>query len=146
MDYRSGTVGRVFAIRFDHGEDILSGLIDLIKKEDIANGWFQLIGGLREGDVVIGPREPVMPPDPVWRAFDDARETLGSGTVFRDENNEPKLHLHAALGHHGETVTGCLRMRSRTYLIIEVILFELTGFSASRPFAPEKGFNCLTFS
>ena len=145
MEYRAGTVSRVFTIRFDEGEDFLDGMIDFIKKEDIRNGWFHVIGGIREIDLVIGPKEPVMPPDPVWREMRGARETLGSGSVFWDENNEPRIHLHAALGHHGETVTGCLRKGSKVYLILEVVLFEITGFDASRPWYPEGGFNRLTF-
>jgi predicted DNA-binding protein with PD1-like motif len=145
MDYRTGSVGRVFAVRFDDGDDLLAGLTELIKKENIRNGWFHVIGGLREIDVVTGPREPVMPPEPVWREVRNARETLGSGSVYRDENDEPKIHLHAALGHHGDTITGCLRRGSRTYLLLEVILFEITGFDASRPWSAAKGFNIVTF-
>ncbi len=145
MDYRSGNINRVFSIRFDEGEDFLSGLEELVVKEDIQNGWFQILGGIREIDIVTGPKEPVMPPDPVWREMRDARETLGSGSVYRDENNEPKIHLHAALGHHGDTVTGCLRKGSQVYLIIEVFLMEITGFKAGRPWYEAGGFNRLTF-
>lgn len=146
MEYRTGAVGRVFIIRFDDGEDLLAELTTLVKKENVRNGWFQVIGGLKEIDCVIGPKQPVIPPDPVWKEIRDARETLGSGSVFRDEKNEPKIHLHAALGHHGETVTGCLRKGSRTYLILEVILFEISGFDASRPWYEDRGFNMLTFA
>ncbi|MFH1217200.1 MAG: PPC domain-containing DNA-binding protein [Pseudomonadota bacterium] len=146
MDYRTGSVGRVLTIRFDDGDDLLGGLNDIVRKENIRNGWFQVIGGIREIDLVTGPKEPVMPPDPVWREVRNARETLGSGSIFRDENDDPKIHLHAALGHHGETITGCLRKGSRTYLLLEVILFEICGFEASRPWSADKGFNILTFS
>ncbi len=145
MDYRTGTIGRVLTIRFDDGDDFLTELVNLVKKENIRNGWFQVIGGIREIDLVIGPKEPVMPPDPVWHDVRNARETLGSGSIFWDENDEPKIHLHAALGHHGETITGCLRKGSKTYLILEVILFEITGFEADRPWDATKGFNILTF-
>ena len=145
MDYRTGSVARVFSIRFDDGDDFLGGLTELIKKENIRNGWFHVIGGLREADVVIGPREPVMPPEPVWREVRDARETLGSGSIYRDENDEPRIHLHVAMGHHGDTITGCLRKGSKTYLLLEVILFEIAGFAANRPWSPEKGFNIVTF-
>jgi predicted DNA-binding protein with PD1-like motif len=145
MDYRTGSVARVFSIRFDDGDDFLGCLTDLIKKENIRNGWFHVIGGLREIDVVTGPMEPVMPPEPVWREVRNARETLGSGSIYRDENDEPKIHLHAALGHHGDTITGCLRKGSRTYLLLELILFEIAGFEATRPWSAEKGFNIVTF-
>ncbi|MCB2182141.1 MAG: DNA-binding protein [Desulfobulbaceae bacterium] len=146
MDYRSGSTSRVFVIRFDDNDDFLVELTNLIKKENIRNAWFQIIGGVKEIDCVIGPKKPVMPPDPVWQEVRDARETLGSGSIFWDENNEPKIHLHAAMGHHGDTVTGCLRKGSKTYLVLEVILYEITGFEATRPWSDEKGFNILTFS
>lgn len=145
MEYREGKINRVFTIRFDDGENCLEELISLIKKEEIRNGWFQIIGGLREIDLVTGPKEPVMPPEPVWKEMRDGRETLGSGSVFRDEHDEPKIHLHAALGLHGDTLTGCLRQNSRVYLILEVLLMEISGFEAGRPWYPAGGFNRLSF-
>lgn len=145
MDYRTGSIARVFSIRFDDGDDFLGELTNLIKKENIRNGWFHVIGGLRRADVVTGPKEAVMPPEPVWREVTDARETLGSGSIYRDEKDEPRIHLHATMGHHGDTITGCLRKGSRTYLLLEVILFEITGFTANRPWSEEKGFNIVTF-
>ena len=63
MEYRKGTIKRVFSVRFDEDDLFLEELIGLIKKENIRNGWFHIIGGLREADVVTGPREPTMPPE-----------------------------------------------------------------------------------
>ncbi|MFP3982422.1 MAG: PPC domain-containing DNA-binding protein [Desulfurivibrionaceae bacterium] len=145
MDYREGRIDRIFTIRFDDGEDCLHGLINLIKEEKVRNGWLQIIGGLREVDLVTGPRKPVMPPEPVWEEMRDGRETLGSGSVFWDENDEPRIHLHGALGLHGETLTGCLRQNSKVYLVMEVLLMEISGFTAGRPWYPEGGFNRLSF-
>jgi len=144
MEYRTGRVGRVVVIRFDHGDNFLQELTDVIKKENIRSGWFQILGGMRNADVVIGPEEPIMPPEPVWREVDEARETLGIGSVFWD-GEEPKIHLHAAMGHHGETLTCCVRKGTRVYLILEVILFEIEGLSASRPWFEKGGFNRLSF-
>ncbi len=145
MEYRKGSVGRVFAVRFDEGDDFLQGMRELIKKEDIRFGWFHVIGGLRRAGVVTGPREPVMPPEPVWRQVDEARETLGAGSIAWDENDEPKIHLHAALGHHGDTLTACVRKDTRVYLILEVYIFELSGIAATRPWYEAGGFNRLKF-
>ncbi|MFO7761148.1 MAG: PPC domain-containing DNA-binding protein [Thermodesulfobacteriota bacterium] len=146
MEYREGKINRVFIIRFDDGEDCLQEIVNLSKKENVRNGWFQVIGGLREVDLVTGPRKPVIPPEPVWEKMQDGRETLGCGSVFRDENNEPRIHLHSALGLHGDTLTGCLRQNSKVYLVMEVLLMEISGFTASRPWYPEGGFNRLSFS
>lgn len=144
MDYRQGSTGRVFCIRFDEGDDFLGGLTDLIRKEQVRQGWFHVIGGLREAQVVTGPREPTMPPDPIWAELATVRETLGTGTVFW-EGDTPRLHLHAALGHHGETLTGCVRKGTKVYLVLEVILIEIVGIAADRPWFAPGGFNRLTF-
>lgn len=144
MDYRQGTTGRVFSIRFDDGDDFLEELLAIIKKENIRQGWFQVIGGLRQAEFVTGPKEPTMPPEPVWDSVDGARETLGTGTVFWD-GDEPKIHLHAALGHHGQTTTACVRKGTRVYLILEVMLIEIAGIDADRPWYEKGGFNRLTF-
>lgn len=144
MEYRTGRIGRVVMARFDHGDDFLETLRDLVKKERIHQGWFQLLGGMAEADVVIGPREQVVPPEPVWREVRGAREVLGTGSVFWEED-EPRFHLHAAMGNHGETLTACVRKGTKTYLILEVMLLEFTGFDATRPWFAAGGFNRLTF-
>ena len=145
MEYRKGSIGRVFSVRFDEGDLFLEGLIDLVTRENIRSGWFHVLGGLREADVVTGPREPVMPPEPVWSEVRGAREVLGGGTVFWD-GEDPKIHLHAAMGHHGETLTACVRKGTKVYLILEVVIFEIEGIDATRPWYEKGGFNRLTFA
>ena len=145
MEYRKGTIGRIFTIRFDEGDLFLEGLLNIITAEKITSGWFHILGGLREADVVTGPKEAVMPPEPVWSEVRGARETLGIGSIFWD-GDEPKIHLHAAMGHHGETLTACVRKGTKVYLVLEVVLFEIDGINASRPWYAEGGFNRLTFS
>lgn len=104
-----------------------------------------VLGGMQEADVVIGPKEPVMPPEPVWNEIRDTMEVLGIGSIFW-ENEEPKIHLHSALGHHGETITACVRKNTKTYLILEVFIIEISGINAARPWFEDGGFNRLTFS
>ena len=145
MEYRTGKIGRVFAVRFDDNEDFLAGLSELIKKEAIKTGWFQVIGGLRQAGVVTGPKAPTMPPEPVWAEMNGAHEVLASGSIFWSDTDTPRIHLHAALGHHGETVTACVRKGTKTYLILEVIIFEITGINASRPWFAEGEFFKLGF-
>ncbi|MCI5221919.1 MAG: DNA-binding protein [Candidatus Electrothrix sp. AR4] len=148
MDYRTGTVGRVLTIRFDHEEDFLEGLKEIVLKEKIRNGWFQLIGALDRAGVVTGPKEPVVPPDAIWEDIDEVREIVGSGSVYMDDNagGTPKIHLHGAMGHDGETITACIRRNSRVYLLLEVVLFELCGIDAVRPWDEAVGINKVVFS
>lgn len=145
MEYRSGSIGRFFSVRFDDGDDFLQELQALIIKEKIRHGIFHIIGGMREADVVTGPKKPVMPPDPVWKDVREVKEVLGSGSIAWD-GNEPKIHLHAAMGHHGDTLTACVRKGTKVYLVLEVYIFEISGINASRPWYDEGGFNKLTFA
>jgi predicted DNA-binding protein with PD1-like motif len=144
MEYRKGTIGRVFSVRFDQGDLFLEEFIRLIKKENIRTGWFHVLGGLREADVVTGPKEPTMPPEPVWREVRGAREVLGTGSIFWDDE-EPKIHLHAAMGHHGDTLTACVRKGTKVYLVLEVMIIEMAGIDATRPWYEKGGFNRLTY-
>lgn len=144
MEYRTGSVGRVFVVRFDEGDDFLAGLKELVVKEDIRSGWLHVLGGMRQAGVVTGPREPVMPPEPVWQEVAGAREVLGTGSIFW-EGDEPRVHIHAALGHHGQTLVGCVRRDTKVYLVLEIYILEVAGIDASRPWYPAGGFNRLTF-
>ncbi|CAK8720541.1 Putative DNA-binding protein with PD1-like DNA-binding motif [Candidatus Electrothrix aarhusensis] len=144
MEYRTGSVGRVVTIRFDHGDDFLEGLKEILLKEKIRSGWFQVIGALDKAGVVIGPKEPVVPPDPIWQDVDGACELIGCGSVHMD-GEEPKIHLHGALGEHGETLTGCIRRDSRVYLLLEVVVFELLGMNIARPWDEAAGISRLIF-
>jgi predicted DNA-binding protein with PD1-like motif len=145
MEYRKGTIGRVFSLRFDEGDFFLEELIKMIRKENIRSGWFHVLGGLREADVVTGPKEPVMPPEPVWSEARGAREVVGAGSIFWDDT-EPKIHLHAAMGHHGDTLTACVRKGTKVYLVLEVMIIEIEGIEATRPWFEKGGFNRLTYS
>ena len=145
MEYRSGSLGRVFMVRFDHGDDPSSGLQELCRKENLRQAWFQVLGGIARAGVVTGPREPVMPPEPVWAEADGAHEVIGSGSIYF-EGDEPRIHFHAAMGQHGETLTACVRRDTRTYLILEMVIFEVTGMELSRPWYEQGGFNRLTFA
>lgn len=146
MDYRTGKTGRVVVIRFDNDDDMLQELLHVVRKEHITAGYFTIIGGLRQADVVTGPMEPTMPPVPVWARVEGAREVVGVGSIFLDENDDPKIHLHTALGHHGQTTTACVRKGTKTYLILEAYLTEILDLEATRPWFAEGQFYRLSFS
>jgi len=144
MKYQSGKAGRIFYARLDDGEDLHASLMEIARKERIRCAWLQIFGGLKKAGVVTGPREPIMPPDPVWKTLEDAREILGTGSIFWDRDR-PLIHLHAALGHHGQTLTGCVRKDSMVYLVTEVLIMEIEGIDVSRPWFERGGFNRPAF-
>ncbi|GAH06082.1 unnamed protein product [marine sediment metagenome] len=60
-----------------------------------------------------------------------------------DENGKPILHIHGALGRSGQTMTGCLRPGVTTWLVGEVILYEILGVKVTRVWDEESSFALL---
>jgi hypothetical protein len=46
----------------------------------------------------------------------------------------PHIHYHASVGRSGHALTGCLREKATTYLIVEAVIQEYTDLSARREF------------
>jgi len=142
MNYKQGSFGRVFILKFDDQDDLLSGIQAVATRENIRIATVMLLGGLRTADMVTGPRETVIPPDPVWQNLADGREVVGIGTLFRD-CDEPVLHLHGAVGRGHETLTGCIRKNASVYLVIEAIIAEIIGIDAHKALDDRTGVKML---
>ena len=143
MDYRKGSIGRLFAVRIDHGEDVIHELSELALKEDISSAFFIMLGAVGSAELVTGPREKTVPPVTVWSAFDDAREIIGAGNIFR-ENGAPKIHLHAAAGNSRKMTMGCIRKKAEAFMVVEVFIVEM-DISAQRIPDEKIGFSPITF-
>lgn len=131
MKYTTGEIGRVIIARFDDGDNVLEGLIDLAKKENIRAGAFHMVGALKGGRFVVGPKTDEMPPVPEWRELTESHETYGFGTIFW-HGDEPKIHFHGSYGKFDSVKVGCLREASETFMLLEVVIFEITGVTAKR--------------
>ncbi len=144
MQYRTGKIGRVVVIRFNHGEDLLEGLKEVAKKEKLHSGVCFILGGLKKGDFVVGPEDDTMPPRPMWRSIEGSHELLGVGTIFWDDEG-PKVHLHGAYARGDQVKLGCLRKSTEVFLVIEAVVMEIEGLKAKRVFEPEAGLALLNF-
>jgi predicted DNA-binding protein with PD1-like motif len=142
MKYQVGKTGRIVLARFEDREDALKSIADIAKKENIRNAVFFLIGGIRQGRVVVGPEEEELPPKPVWKEIKESHEVLGLGTIFWQEN-EPKIHFHGAFGKKDMVKVGCLRETSETFLVLEAVIMELEGIDARREFDQASGLTLL---
>lgn len=138
MQYRQGSYGRVFVLKFEDKDDLLGEIKKLARKEKIKAGAITLLGGMRSAGLVTGPREAVIPPEPVWANFSDGREVLGIGTLFWN-GDEPVIHLHSAVGRGNETLTGCVRRDSSVFLVIEAIITEILGIDARKTLDEKTG-------
>lgn len=139
-----GQLGRVFIIRLEDG-DVLPHCIELFAEENgISVGHVILVGGIGGGEVVVGPRRSdERPPEPMLLPVDGAHEVAGVGVLAPGDDGKPHLHIHAALGRSGKTTTGCLRPGVTTWLVGEVILYEIVGAKVTRVKDAESGFTLL---
>jgi predicted DNA-binding protein with PD1-like motif len=142
MRYREGSYGRVFLLKFDDGDDLLAEIVKIAKLEGVRAATIMLLGGMRSAGIVTGPREAVIPPEPVWFSFADGREIIGIGTLFWKEN-EPAVHLHGAVGRGNETHVGCVRKDSTVYLVVEAVIAEIRGIEARRSMDKRTGLAML---
>ena len=144
MEYRVGNTGRIIAARLFEGEDIYQCVERIASKENIKSAAVFITGGFREASVVVGPKaeKPKIVGD--FRRFVGPGEVLGVGTVYCDDEG-PKLHIHTAIGKGDETMVGCPRGGTKTFLILEVTIIEIEGIEARRKFDESTGLKLLRF-
>jgi hypothetical protein len=138
MQYSEGQLGRVFVLRIDEGEDFLAALQEFVRKKEIRTGSVFFLGALREGRMVTGPEKPIIPPEPHFVLFEGGWEVFGMGTIFPGDEG-PMVHYHASVGRAGHALTGCLRERAVTYLLVEAVVIEFTGLAIRREFDEKTG-------
>lgn len=143
MHYRQGAFGRVFLLRFDDQDDLLEEMKKLAVKEQVRLASITLLGGMGSAEMVIGPKQAVIPPEPVWFGFNDGREIIGVGTLAWS-NDGPAIHLHGAVGRGAEAHVGCLRKSASVYLVVEAVIAEITGIDARRTLDERTGITLLT--
>lgn len=139
-----GQMGRVFVIRLEEGDVIPECIERFAEENGVSVGQVILVGGIGDGEVVVGPQSSVeMPPQPMLLPVDGAHELLAAGVLAPDEDGKPILHIHGALGRSGQTMTGCLRPGVTTWLVVEAILYEILGVKATRIMDKESNFPLL---
>jgi uncharacterized protein len=145
MQYSQGTIGRVFVLRLGDGDKLPGSIEDFAADQGITQAFCSLIGGADDASkVVAGPEDgAALPSNPMIATLNGVHEAAAVGTIFPDEAGRPKLHMHAALGRKGETVTGCVRAGVDIWKIGEVIIMEITGTDMVRRLDPQTGFELL---
>ena len=145
MIYREGKLGRVFVIRLGDDDHLPYCIEEFAAKQGVKVGQAILVGGIKSGDVIVGPRKNnAMPPDPMMLPIDGVHEVVGIGVLAPDKDGKPTFHIHAALGRSGKATVGCLRMGARVWKVGEVILYEILGADVARLLDEETGFELLT--
>lgn len=138
MKYQVGRPGRVVIVRFEDRDDVIGNLTELARREKIKAAVFYLVGGMRQGSIVVGPEKDEFPPTPVWKKLEESHEVVGVGTIFWLEET-PKIHFHGAFGKKDMVKVGCLRENAETFLVLEAIVVEIDGVTARRELDPVSG-------
>ena len=145
MKYSEANPGRIFIIRLEDGEVVHETIEYFAKEKGIRSAALIALGGAdKDSKLVVGPEEGRADKiSPMSFILDNVHEMAGTGTLFPNEKGEPVLHMHAACGRNGSTVTGCVREGVKVWHVMEVILFELVESSAIRSLDPKTGFELL---
>jgi predicted DNA-binding protein with PD1-like motif len=138
MHYQVGKVGRILVVRFSDGDDVLQGLADVCRLENVRAASFSLVGGMKRGRFVVGPETEDMPPVPEWRELVESHEALGFGTIFW-QDTQPKVHFHGAFGKRDSVKAGCLREGSEAFLVLEAVITEILDVNAVRALDRKSG-------
>jgi len=142
MRYTKGSIGRIFLLKFEDDDILLEKLSGFVRKEKIKAATMLFIGALKKGDLVTGPKKPVIPPEPNTVYFKDGWEVMGIGTIFTNKSG-PQIHIHSSMGKKQKTLTGCVRGKSKVFLVIEAVVFELKDLKATKSIDPKTGLNLL---
>lgn len=124
--------------RFSDGDDVLTGLTEIARRENIRAAAFNLVGGMKKGRFVVGPESEEMPPVPVWRELTESHEAVGFGTIFWQDDH-PKVHFHGAYGKHDSVKAGCMREGNEAFLVLEAVITEILDVTAVRELDQQSG-------
>ncbi len=124
MRYSTGSAGRVFAVKLEHGDNFYESLEMFVKTENVRNGYVFFLGALEEGRMVTNPKDLTLPTSPEWGSFSDGREVLGMGSIMWKED-DPGIHIHAIAGRRNDQLMGCIRAGGRVHIVIEAVVIEV---------------------
>ncbi len=145
MLYSEAKQGRTFIIRLEDGEIVHETLEKFAADHSIRAAAIIILGGADKGSkLIVGPQQSrAIPVMPMQHELYETHEITGTGTIFPDDEGNPVLHLHMACGREENTVTGCIREGVKVWYVMEVIMFEITGTTATRRPDPEIGLKLL---
>jgi len=145
MKYAEARRGRVFILRLEDGEIVHEVIEQFAIDHDISAASLIILGGADDTSrLVVGPKEDRgLPLAPITFQLEQVHEVTGTGTLFRDEENTPLLHMHIACGREGKATVGCIREGVKVWHVMEVIIQELVETTAKRTVEEPLGLKLL---
>ncbi len=145
MKYSEGRVGRMFVVRLEDGDKLPEVIEEFAKKNSLLRGMCIFVGGIKHGGkIIVGPKDDKETPVvPVMFTLQGVHEISAVGTIFPDNEGQPRLHMHAAFGREGKTRSGCIRPGIEVWKLGEIIVLEIVDNTAQRKEDPKIGFAIL---
>ncbi len=145
MRYTTAEPGRVFVLRLEDGEIVHEVIEKFADEQHIDAASLIIVGGADDGSrLVVGPAEDRgLPLEPMQETLHHVHEVTGTGTLFRDTDGVPLVHMHLACGRNTNTIVGCIREGVRVWHVMEVVIHELKNCTARREIEAPLGLKLL---
>lgn len=135
------TIGRTFAVAFDHGDDFFGSLAEFCRANNLRQGFIPMfIAGLAEVEIVGACEKLADPEAPVWSKVHLERvEALGAGTLAYDpETGNVSPHIHVSVGEKARSAAGFTShlLTGRVQFLTEMIVTEVVSPEMTRPRNP----------
>lgn len=126
------TLGRTFAVAFDHGEDFFTALTTFCQENGVRQGYVPaFIAGFSDVQIV-GTCERLDDPNaPVWtKVHLTNAEAFGGGTLAYDAANDrvaPHIHVAVGLKEHSATGHTSHLLGATVQFLTEMLVIEVTA-------------------
>ena len=136
------TLGRSFAVTFDHGEDFFTALTAFCEENGVRQGYIPgFIAGFSQVQIVGTCDKLDDPNAPVWTKVHLTNvEALGGGTLAYDPINEqvaPHIHVTVGLKDHSATGHTSHLLGATVQFLTEMLVIEVAAPQMCRVRQPD---------
>jgi uncharacterized protein len=144
MKHKEIQKGRKFILKLESGDNLHSGIISFCQKEKINSGYLNIIGAIKKGTIIAGPKTDDINNIVHNKIFiKKPSEIVAFGTVFPDDKQDLILHLHGSIGHDENTITGCVQKDTIIFIVAEVVFTEILNSEIVRKVDSVTGFKLI---
>ena len=131
--------GRIFAVVFDKGDEVIAGLTDFAKQQGCDSSEFTAIGAFSGATLGYFDRERR---DYRKIPIEEQVEVLSLVGNITLSDGKPKIHAHVVVGRSDGTTRGGHILEARVWPTLEVVVAE-TPAHLRRQHDPETGLALL---
>jgi predicted DNA-binding protein with PD1-like motif len=134
---------RTFAVIFQTGDEVIGGLTDFAKHQQLSGSQLTAIGAF--SDVVLAYFDWATREYQKIPVLEQVEVLTLAGDISSDENGKPKVHAHVVVGLRDGSTRGGHLMEAHVRPTLEVILTE-SPRHLQREFDPASGLGLIDLS